>query len=262
MSLYRAEPSDGVVWITGASTGIGRVLALALAKDGWTVAATARSEDRLSELEDLSSTLKGRIHAFACDVTDAVKMADTVEAITTRLGSINLAIFNAGNYWPTSGDRLKVEKFVDTYAINVMGHVNGLVPVVKKMKAAKRGQVMLVASVSGYSGLPTAAAYGASKAAIINMAEALKFDFDTMNIRIQVINPGFIETPLTEKNSFPMPALMPVDKAVARIVQGIATGGFELTFPRRFTYVLKFLRILPYWAYFPIMKRMMGTGKK
>ena len=261
MSLYRAKPSDGVVWITGASTGIGRELALALAKDGWTVAATARSEDKLLELQELSSPLAGSIEAFACDVTDVAKMAATVDAITANLGSINLAIFNAGNYWPTSGDRLNVEKFADTYAINVMGHVNGLVPVVEKMKAANRGQIMLVASVSGYSGLPTAAAYGASKAAIINMAEALKFDFDPMNIRIQVINPGFIETPLTEKNTFAMPALMPVDKAVARIVQGIATGGFELTFPRRFTYVLKFLRILPYWAYFPIMKRMMGTNK-
>ena len=260
MKLYRADTSDGIAWVTGASSGIGRALSLELARRGWTVAATARSTDKLEELEAQSQSLKGRIVAFPADMTDAKAVAGAVDDICAQLGNIALAIFNAGNYWPASGDRLDVRKFADTYAINVMGQINGLVPVVEKMKQAGRGHVMFVASVSGYSGLPTAAAYGASKAAIINMAEALKFDFDRMNIRVQVINPGFIESPLTDQNSFKMPALMPVDKAVARIVEGMATGGFELTFPRRFTWVLKFLRILPYWAYFPLMKRITGTN--
>lgn len=262
MTLYRATPKDGAVWVTGASTGIGRELALELAARGWRVAATARSADKLKELEHLSSAFEGRIHAFPADVTDAKAMTTAVEDISAELGVIALAVFNAGNYWPASGDRLDVTKFADTYAINVMGQVNGIVPAVEKMKAAGRGHIMLVASVSGYSGLPTAAAYGASKAAVINMAEALKFDFDQMNIRIQVVNPGFIETPLTNKNSFAMPALMPVEKAVARMIDGIASGGFELTFLRRFTYAVKFMRLLPYWAYFPIMKRMMGVAIK
>ena len=142
------------------------------------------------------------------------------------------------------------KKFAETYALNVMGHVNGLAPVVEKFKSRGFGHVMMVASVSGYSGLPTAAAYGASKAAVINMCEALKFDFDAMNIRIQVVNPGFIETPLTDKNEFAMPALMPVEKAVQRIIAGISLGGFELTFPRRFTWLVKFMRLLPYCAVF------------
>ena len=235
MSLYRAKPEDGAVWITGASTGIGRELAIALARAGWTVAVTARSADKLVELEDESKAWKGRIHAFPADVTEPARMVSTVEAIELNAGKIALAIFNAGNYWPASGDRLDVKKFADTYALNVMGHVNGLAPIVEKFKLRGFGHVMMVASVSGYSGLPTAAAYGASKAAVINMCEALKFDFDPMNIRVQVINPGFIETPLTHKNEFAMPALMPVEKAVARIIAGISTGGFELTFPRRFT---------------------------
>jgi short-subunit dehydrogenase len=262
MSLYRAKPEDGLAWITGASTGIGRELAIAMAKAGWTVAATARSADKLVELEEESKGWKGRIHAFSADVTDAARMVFTVDAIELKAGKIALAIFNAGNYWPASGDRLDVKKFADTYALNVMGHVNGLAPVVEKFKARGFGHVMMVASVSGYSGLPTAAAYGASKAAVINMCEALKFDFDAMNIRIQVINPGFIETPLTSKNEFAMPALMPAAKAVERIISGISNGGFELTFPRRFTYALKFMRLLPYPLYFPLMKKMTGTGKK
>jgi NAD(P)-dependent dehydrogenase (short-subunit alcohol dehydrogenase family) len=259
MSLYRAKPEDGAVWVTGASTGIGRELALELAARGWQVAATARSADKLEELERLSSALSGSVHSFPADVTDADAMARTVAAITAKLGTVCLAIFNAGNYWPASGDRLNIQKFADTYAINVMGQVNGIVPIVEEMKTKGRGHVMIVASVSGYSGLPMASAYGASKAALINMAESLKFDFDRMNIRIQIINPGFIETPLTEKNAFKMPALMPVEKAVRRIIDGISTGGFELTFPRRFTYFLKFLRMLPYPIYFWFMKRATGT---
>jgi short-subunit dehydrogenase len=262
MSLYRAKPQDGAVWITGASTGIGRELAIAMAKAGWTVAATARSADKLVELEQESNGWKGRIHAFPADVTDAARMVSAVDAIEASAGKIALAIFNAGNYWPASGDRLDVKKFADTYALNIMGHVNGLAPVVEKFKSRGKGHIMMVASVSGYSGLPTAAAYGASKAAVINMCEALKFDFDAMNIRIQLVNPGFIETPLTEKNAFPMPALMPVAKAVERIMAGIAHGGFELTFPRRFTFTLKFMRLLPYFLYFPLMKRMTAGKSK
>jgi NAD(P)-dependent dehydrogenase (short-subunit alcohol dehydrogenase family) len=261
MSLYRAKKEDGAVWVTGASTGIGRELVLALAREGWTVAATARSADKLAELEQLSATLPGRIHSFPADVTDKAAMADAVSALTGKLGPVVLAIFNAGNYWPASGDRLDIKKFSDTYAINVMGQVNGLVPIVDQMKAKGRGQIMIVASVSGYSGLPMASAYGASKAALINMAESLKFDFDRMNIRIQIVNPGFIETPLTDKNQFKMPALMPVDKAVRRMIDGIATGGFELTFPRRFTWLVKFFRLLPYPVYFWLMKRATGTNK-
>jgi short-subunit dehydrogenase len=260
MGLYRAEPADGIAWITGASTGIGRELALELARRGWKVAATARRADKLAELETLSTGLPGRIHAFPADMTNAAEVNDLVDEISLAIGPICLAIFNAGNYWPASGDRLDVKKFAETYALNVMGQVNGLVPVVETMKRAGHGHIMIVASVSGYSGLPTAAAYGASKAAVINMCEALKFDFDRINIRIQVVNPGFIETPLTEKNAFPMPALMPVQKAVRRIADGIATGGFEITFPRRFTFVLKFMRLLPYWAYFPLMKLFTGAG--
>ena len=258
-NLYRARPQDGVAWVTGASTGIGRELCLELARRGWTIAATARSVGKLESLERESETLTGKIHAFAADVTDADAMSGAVDAITAKLGGIALAVFNAGNYWPASGDRLDIKKFADTFAVNVMGQVNGIVPVVEKMKAAGRGHIMLVASVSGYSGLPTAAAYGASKAALINMAEALKFDFDRMNIRIQLINPGFIETPLTDKNSFKMPALMQAEKAVRRIADGIGAAGFELTFPRRFTWFLKALRLLPYPVYFWLMKRLMGA---
>lgn len=251
MGLYRADPKDGIVWITGASTGIGRALALRLCRDGYTVAATARDEDRLATLATETESLAGKAIAFPCDVTDETGMAKTVSAIEKQVGPIVLAVFNAGNYFPTRGERLDVLNVVKTFEINLFGVIYGLVPTVERMRKRGRGQVVFVASASSYFGWPSASSYGATKAALNNFAEALKYDFDKLNIRIQVVNPGFIDTPLTAKNAFKMPALMPVDKAVERMVDALKTGGFEVSFPRRFTWFLKLLRILPqplrYW---------------
>ena len=121
------------------------------------------------------------------------------------------------------------------------------------MKARGRGQVAIVSSVAGYGGLPTSAAYGATKAALINMAESLKFDLDKLGVRIQVINPGFVDTAATASNPFSMPALLQPEEAARRIARGLKSSSFEITFPRRFTYVLKALKVLPYPAYFAIM---------
>lgn len=258
MDLYQISAGDGVVWITGASGGMGRELALQMVREGYTIIGSARSEDKLKKMEREAQSLKGTFHRLPCDVTDCDAMAAAVEEIETAHGPIRLAVFNAGNYWPTAGEALDIDAFRKTYEINVFGVINGLVPVAEKMKAHGKGQIALVASVSGYSGLPSASAYGASKAALNNMAESLKFDFDKMNIRIQVVNPGFVDTPLTEKNTFDMPALMPVDKAVRRIIDGFERGGFEITFPRRFTYLLKLMRMLPHSLYFRLMKRATG----
>ena len=262
MDLYRIKAGDGIVWITGASAGIGAELARQMAKKGYDVVATARSTEKLEALAAESDEWPGRILPVACDVTDEAAMADAVARIETDHGPIRLAIFNAGNYWPTRGEALNIEAFRKTYEINMFGVLNGLVPAVERMKAHGCGQVVLVASVSGYSGLPKAAAYGASKAAVNNMAESLKFEFDRMNIRMQVVNPGFIDTPLTGKNDFAMPMLMPVEKAVESMIRGMEKGGFEITFPRGFTYILKFLRMLPHPVYFWLMKRATSINKQ
>ncbi len=262
MSLYRAKAGDGVAWITGASSGIGRALAIDLARSGYTVAATARSEDKLAALASDAQGLRGRIVPFPCDVTHEEAMRSTVAGIERELGPIVLAVFNAGTYFPARGERLESGNFVKTFQINFNGAVFGLVPVTDAMRLRGRGQIALVGSATAYGGLPMAAAYGASKAALNNMAEALKFDFDKMNIRIQVINPGFVDTPLTEGNSFSMPGLMKVEDATARIMKGLAKGGFEICFPRRLSWALKFINLLPYPAYFYLMNRAMGWNKR
>ncbi|QBK30539.1 SDR family NAD(P)-dependent oxidoreductase [Roseitalea porphyridii] len=262
MDLYRIKAGDGVVWITGASAGIGRAVALKFAEKGYDVVASARSKDKLAALAEESGPMLGSIEPFACDVTDREGMKKAVAEIEAAHGPICLAIFNAGNYWPTRGEALDIEAFDKTFGINFFGVLNGLVPAVERMKAHGKGQIVMVGSVSGYSGLPAAAAYGASKAAINNFGESLKFDFDKLNIRVQVVNPGFIDTPLTEKNRFEMPALMPVDKAAAAMVAGIENGGFEITFPRRFTWLLKIMRMMPHPVYFFVMKRAMRWDKQ
>ncbi|PWW04228.1 short-subunit dehydrogenase [Hoeflea marina] len=258
MPHFTVRPVDGAAWITGASSGIGRAVALLLAAKGFTVHATARSADDLDALASEASGLSGRIVATPGDVTDPEAMTAIVERIIADTGPLALAIFNAGVFLPVSGEALQASRFKKTFDVNLMGVVNGLVPAVGVMKPAGRGQIAIVSSVAGYSGLPSSAAYGASKAGLTNMAESLKFDFDKLGIRIQVIHPGFVETPATEKNPFEMPALMKVDDAAGRIVEGLASSSFEITFPRRFTYVLKFLRMLPYPLYFTLMNKATG----
>lgn len=262
MPLYRASPRDGIAWVTGASSGIGRALSLELARRGYTVAATARTEEKLNSLAQEASGLAGRVVPFACDVTQAAAMAALVGRIEAEAGPIVLAVFNAGNYLPAKGGRLEVGNFRNSYEINVFGVIHGLVPLVEQMRARGSGQIAIVASVTAYFGWPTAGAYGATKAALNNMAEALKYDLDRLNIRIQIINPGFVSTPLTGKNDFRMPAVMPVERAVTRLADALERGGFETTFPRRLTWLLKFLRILPQPVRFWFINRVTGWDKR
>ncbi|TGQ08940.1 MULTISPECIES: SDR family oxidoreductase [unclassified Mesorhizobium] len=245
MTLYRANPKDGVAWITGGSSGLGRALAKDLANQGYAVAVTSLPEDPADTLIVETAQMSGHVKSFPCDVTDEHGMARTAAAIEEQMGPIVLAVFNAGNYIATPGENLVVRDFHRSFAVNYFGIVNGVVPVVERMRVRGRGHVVLVGSVTAYSGWPTTAAYGGTKAAINILAESLKYDFDKMNIRVQVINPGFIDTPLTEKNKLPMPGLMPVHRASRRMARGIKKGGFEVTFPYHISWPLKLLGLLP-----------------
>lgn len=255
-SPHHAPSPHGIAWVTGASTGIGRALALRLARDGRRVVASARNA---ALLEALAGETGGRVIAAPLDVSDLAAVTALVDAIENSHGPIALAVLNAGTHLPLSADDFSAATVAKLIAVNVMGVANCLEALLPRCRARGAGHIAVVSSVAGYRGLPTAAAYGATKAALINMCESLKPDCDRLGIKLQLINPGFVETPLTDKNPFPMPFLMPVDKAVDRIVAGLAGGGFEITFPRRFTFMLKALRCLPYRLYFPLVRR--ATGK-
>ncbi len=243
-----------VVWITGASAGIGKALALAYAARGATVAATARPSERLDE-----AALHPGVVAFAGDVTDGAAMHDVVRRIETELGPIDRAVLNAGTHRPVKGEDFDAAELQKLMTINVMGTAYCLEAALRPMLARRRGQIAVVSSVAGYTGLPTSAYYGATKAALFNMCEALKFDLDRAGVDVRVVAPGFVRTPLTDKNDFPMPFLMEPEAAARRIVRGLDGKRFEVTFPRRLSYVLKLLRLLPYGLYFALVRRAVRT---
>ncbi|MET3790277.1 SDR family NAD(P)-dependent oxidoreductase [Aquamicrobium terrae] len=247
MGLYRANPKDGAVWITGGSSGIGRALTKELARAGYTVAVTAREGDEIDALVAEAENLAGRILPYPCDVTDEAGLDATLAAIENEAGPVVLAIFNAGTYVPVAGENLSVRKFRRTFDVNLQGVVNGLVPATRRMQKRGFGHIVLLGSISAWFGWPTTAAYGASKAAINVMAQALKYDLDKVNIRIQVANPGFVNTPLLQlqQTASMLPALMEPEDAARRMFRGIERGGFEIAFPRRLAWGLKLASMMP-----------------
>ncbi|NBC32959.1 MAG: SDR family NAD(P)-dependent oxidoreductase [Alphaproteobacteria bacterium] len=252
-------PKDGTAWITGASSGIGRAVALRLARDGWTVLASARRETALQEVAAEAEGLPGRIVPAPCDVTDREAVGHLVAAAQDKDGGIALAILNAGTFKADSAEDFSSEDFRKTVDINLVGTAHCIQALMPAWMERRRGHLAVVSSVAGYRGLPTAISYGATKAALINMCESLKFDFDRLGLKIQVINPGFVKTPLTDQNPFKMPFIIEVDEAAERIVSGLKKSKFEIAFPWRFVFQLKQLRCLPYEAYFPLVSR--STGK-
>jgi NAD(P)-dependent dehydrogenase (short-subunit alcohol dehydrogenase family) len=251
---HPARPTDGIAWVTGASAGIGLHVVQRLLKDGWRVAATAR---RREPLERVAAAHPGRVVVLPADVTDEAAVR---AALASLDAPVALAILNAGTYVPMGAADFSLSAWREQIELNLNGTANCLAAVMPVMIARQSGQIALVASVAGYRGLPTSLAYGATKAALINLAEALKFDLDRAGVMMNLINPGFVRTPLTDRNTFDMPFLMEPDAAADRIVRGLARDGFEVTFPRRFTFMLKALRLLPYALYFPLVAR--GTKQR
>ena len=243
--------AEGVVWITGASSGIGLALALRMARGGRHVIASARN---VEAIERAASAESLPLVAFALDITDRAAVDRAVARIEREHGAIALAVLNAGTHRPMSAGDFDPEGFRALVDVNLMGTVHCLAAILAAMRPRGTGHIAIVSSVAGYRGLPTAAAYGATKAALINMAEALKPECDAIGIRLQLINPGFVATPLTARNDFPMPFIMPVERAVDRLIAGLAGDRFEIVFPRRFALLLKIMRCLPYPAYFRLVR--------
>lgn len=251
-----AVPSLNTVWITGASTGIGRALALRLARDGSRVVASARSRE---PLDSLAREAGGAVIVEPLDVTDPAAVARVVAHVETTIGPIDLAVLNAGTHIPMSAGDFSVETARRLMEVNYMGAVHGLAALLPRMIQRRAGHIAVVASVAGYRGLPTAAAYGPSKAALINLCESLKLDCDSARIKLQLVSPGFVETPLTARNDFSMPDIISVDEAVTHMLRGFASDKFEIAFPRRFTAALRIARALPYALYFRIARRITGA---
>ncbi|MGQ0457585.1 MAG: SDR family NAD(P)-dependent oxidoreductase [Hyphomicrobium sp.] len=241
-----------VVWITGASTGIGRDLALRMARDGAMVAASARSAEKLAQLVASSPNIR----AFPVDVTDVSAVAATVTRIEADLGAIDLAVLNAGVWHPMTVTDYDLEKATESMSVNYVGVINAVAPLMQAMCARGAGHIALVASVAGYRGLPKGSAYGPTKSALINFAESVYPSLKAKGVKMQIVNPGFVETPMTAVNDFPMPFIVTSDEAARRIHEGLVRDKFEIVFPRRMALLMKLLRMIRYRQYFRITGRM------
>lgn len=242
------------VWVIGASMGIGAALARALIDAGARVALSARSQDRLNAIAEGTDAI-----VVPFDVTDRAAVLAAADTVGTALGGLDLAIVVAGTHTPMRADRFDRAKADQLLAVNVTGPLNCVEAVLPTLLAQRHGGIALVASVAGYRALPQALIYGPSKAALIHLAEGLYIDLRRHGIGVYLVNPGFVDTPLTQRNDFPMPALMSADKAARRTLDGIAAGRFEIHFPRRFTIWLKLARLLPYPVYFRAVRRFIGA---
>ncbi|WP_319773502.1 SDR family NAD(P)-dependent oxidoreductase [Breoghania sp.] len=252
-----ADGSWSVVWITGGSSGIGRELARQLDGVVGHVAVTARSADKLGELSAASRT----VFAYPGDVTDADAMAGCVDEIESRAGPVDLAILNAGAWALMDATDLDLAAVRTGVEVNYLGVMNALDALIPKMMARGKGHIAIVASVAGYRGLPRSVAYGPTKAALNNLAETLKLELEPHGITVSVINPGFVDTPMTADNPFPMPGIISAKDAAERILKGLRRGRFEIAFPTGFILAMKLLRLLPDAVYFPLVRKFAVRGR-
>ena len=242
------------VVITGASSGIGCSLAQKLASKGWRVSAIARRYEKLTELQEKV----GSVLPLAADVSVPEQIKSALLKAENASGPVDIAILNAGIYSPVNLKNFSSETFVKQMQVNYFGIIHCLDYLLPVMLARGSGHLALMGSVAGYRGLPKSAAYGPTKAAIQNLAESLYFDLNPKGIKLQLINPGFVETEATAVNNFVMPDLISSDVAADHVIQGLHEDIFEISFPKSFVRKMKLMRLLPTNAYLNLTAKLTG----
>jgi NAD(P)-dependent dehydrogenase (short-subunit alcohol dehydrogenase family) len=241
------------VWLIGASSGIGLATAKALHAAGAKVVVSARKADLLQQFVDAHPGAQ----AVVLDVSDATAITQAAKYVQAQQG-LDVVMYCAGYYVPVRASDYSLSEMLRHLDINYTGALRVLDAVLSELLPQQRGHISFISSVAGFRGLPQSLAYGPTKAALINLAEALYYDVSPHGIGVSVINPGFVETPLVAGNDFPMPALISSTKAAQEILKGWRKGEFQIHFPKRFTRMLLLLRMLPYRWYFALVRR--GTG--
>ncbi|MDB2410622.1 SDR family NAD(P)-dependent oxidoreductase [Pseudomonadales bacterium] len=263
------------IWITGAGSGIGKSLALAYADAGHQVVVTGRDREKLNRV---AAIYPDKITVLVWDVTDDQSCDVVRDALSLKLGWLDIAIFNAGYCEYTDGAQLETGSFRRVYDVNVFGIVNGIAvatPLLSQLNdkphdaalnshasgsSRERGQIVGVGSLSAMIGMPTAESYGSSKAAANYLLESLRIDIAHKGIDVSVVNPGFVETPMTASNAFPMPFLMDADSAAKRIIKGIAARQHKIQFPKRLHWILAVMACFPR-LWFVINRAVLSKSK-
>ena len=233
------------IWITGASSGIGKALAEKFAAEGWKVAASARRKEILDKMSENEN-----IFSYPLDVTNQNQIKNSFEKIIKDFNVLNLCVFSSGTYDPKLEQEINIEQNKFVMETNFFGVLNCIKAVESYFKNKKDGHISIVSSIAAYRGLPNSSGYGPSKAALTNLTESLYFDFKKYNVRISLVSPGFIKTPLTDKNEFPMPFIKSPEFAAEKMFNGLTKSkAFEIHFPKALTILLKIFRVLPYKIY-------------
>lgn len=248
-----------IAWVTGGGTGIGSEIVKILVRNNWKVVISGR---RLEKLKLTKEYDKKNIIPLKLDVTSELECKNVVKEILSRFGKIDLIILNAAAYNPGHLNFQNLSKIKTVMDTNLMGQINCLSYVLPIMKKKNRGQIVFVSSPAGFKGLPNAGIYGVTKSALTFLAESMYLELLDYNIKIQVVHPGFIKTPMTDKNTFPMPFLMSANKAAKIIYKNLFSSKFEIYFPKRLIFPMKILSILPYKVYFFVMKRILKNTIK
>ncbi len=251
--------NNKTIWITGGSTGIGKALAIKFANEGWNVAISARRESLLKEISDNNEN----ISSYPLDVTNKEKCKEVFNNIKNKFKNIDICFFSTGTWDPKKEKDIDVEQIEDVFKVNFFGTLNSIKSVEEYFKDKKSGIITIVSSIAGYRGLPNSTGYGPSKSALNNLAESLYFDFKKSNVRICLVSPGFIKTPMTDKNDFKMPFLKTTEYAAEKIYDGLINKNtFEIHFPKSLTLILKILSFLPSKIYFGLIGKMTKYQKK
>lgn len=240
------------IWITGASSGIGKAVAEKFAHEGWKVAVSARRKEILDNMAQ-----EPNIKSFPLDVTKRDQIENVFKNILNDFGELDLCLFSSGTYEPKDEQSIDPDKIKNVININFLGVIDCVKTVEGYFKNKKSGHISIVSSIAGYRGLPNSSGYGPSKAALTNFSESIYFDFKKFGVRVSIVSPGFIKTPLTDKNEFPMPFLKTPQYAAEKIFNGlIKSNAFEIHFPKGLTLILKLLRILPYKLYLFLVDKL------
>ena len=248
-----------VIWITGGGTGIGKAVAIKFANQGWKVAISGRRENILKEVEDINPNIK----SFPLDVNDKGKCFEIMKNIKEEFGDIDICFFSTGTWDPKKEREIDVEQIEKVFKVNFFGTLNCIKSVEDHFRNRKNGIITIVSSIAGYKGLPNSTGYGPSKAALNNLAESLYFDFGRYGVRVCLVSPGFIKTPMTDKNDFKMPFLKTPEYSADKIYNGLINSNkFEIHFPKSLTLILKFFKIIPDRLYFYLVKKMTKLQKK
>lgn len=243
---------DKNIWIVGASTGIGAALAKELSERGARLALSARSADKLNALKE---QLGDHHVVVPVDVADQLSVKDAADQISQSFDRLDSAITMAAIFDPGAIIDTNADSMSSLIDVNLKGTFHFVLETLPILRAQKGGQIALCGSVAGYRGLPNGQPYSATKAAVINLAESLRAEEKDNNIDVKVINPGFVKTPMTDKNDFEMPMIITTDQAAKSIADDLLKKKFEVHFPKKFTFIMKLLRILPAGLYFAVSNK-------